>query len=251
MNTALAIIFVIFNGCGTVPVNQNSKPISHDLFNNILQKHVDSEGWVNYDGIKADRAKLNQYLQLVSANAPNDQFWTKDEQLAYWINAYNAYTIDLILKYYPLNSIRDIGSSIQVPFVNSPWDIKFIEIGDQKFDLNSLEHSIIREKFNEPRIHFAVNCASFSCPILRNEAYVAEKLDAQLQEQTIKFINDSKRNKLDKKESQLSMIFSWYQSDFTKNGTLKDFINLYSSTKLEKNTKISFLDYDWSLNKKR
>ncbi len=229
------------------PSNPQSEPISHELFDQLLKKHVSDDGWVNYEGFKKDREILNKYLDLIRKNAPNDS-WSKNDQLAYWINAYNAFTIDLVLQYYPVKSIRDIGSSIQIPFVNSPWDIKFIEIGDEKLDLNNIEHGIIREKFNEPRIHFAVNCASFSCPVLRKEAYKGHLLDQQLEEQTVLFINDPLRNKITAKKAELSKLFSWYKGDFTNGQRLEDFINQYSKTEITQSTKIVYLPYDWSLN---
>ncbi len=249
MNFILSLIVSFSVGCSSPqPTNDQSKPISHQQFDELLKKHVDADGWVNYDGFLKDREKLNAYLKLLKENAPNDS-WTKDEQLAYWINAYNAFTVDLILQYYPLKSIRDIGSSIQIPFVNSPWDIKFIEIAGEKMDLNNIEHGIIRKNFEEPRIHFAVNCASYSCPVLRNEAYVASKLDAQLEEQTMSFINDPLRNRISTKRAEISKLFDWYKGDFTKNGSLSEFINQYASTKIVKGTKVSHLDYNWQLNK--
>ena len=222
--------------------------VDHSLFDNLLKTHVDKEGWVDYEGFLKDRATLNKYLELLKANPPVEESWSRDEQLAYWINAYNAFTVDLVLQHYPVTSIKDIGSKIQIPFINSPWDIKFIEIGDKKLDLNNIEHGIIRKQFEEPRIHFAVNCASYSCPLLRNEAYTAEKLDKQLDEQTRQFINDPKRNKINGKKAQLSKIFSWYGGDFTKNMSLKEFIAKYAEEEVTNSTKISYLDYQWQLN---
>lgn len=219
----------------------------HSLFDNLLKTHVDADGWVDYDSFLEDEETLMKYLEALKANPPKDS-WSKDEQLAYWINAYNAFTIDLVLQHYPVKSIKDIGSKIQIPFVNSPWDIKFIEIDGKKLDLNNIEHGIIRKQFDEPRIHFAVNCASFSCPLLRNEAFTAARLDSQLDEQTRKFINDPKRNKISGKKAQLSKIFSWYGGDFTKETSLKEFIAQYSEAEVTKSTKISYLDYQWQLN---
>ncbi|MCK5368247.1 MAG: DUF547 domain-containing protein, partial [Cyclobacteriaceae bacterium] len=168
----------------------------------------------------------------------------------YWINAYNAFTVKLIIDHYPLESIKDIGSAIQIPFVNSPWDIKFIEINGKKLDLNNIEHSILRKKFDEPRIHFAINCASFSCPKLRREAYVANNLDVQLEKQAIQFINDLERNSISGSHAEVSKIFSWFKGDFTKEGSLVDFLNQYSNTEIGKESKISYMNYNWALNEK-
>lgn len=220
----------------------------HSLFNQLLNQHVDSDGWVDYDGFLKDRNKLTTYLDLLRKNPPNKSTWNDDEQLAYWINVYNAFTIDLVLQHYPIESIRDIGSKIQIPFVNTPWSHKFIEINGEKYSLDNIEHGIIRKQFDEPRIHFAVNCASYSCPLLRNEAYTADKLDKQLDEQTRKFINDPKRNKITAKKAEISQLFSWYTEDFTKNSTLKEFIGKYAEADVSKSTRISYLDYRWELN---
>jgi hypothetical protein len=189
---------------------------------------------------------LNDYLAVLSANHPQPS-WDKNDQLAFWINAYNAFTVKLIVKNYPVKSIKELGGAIYK--VNTPWDIKFITIGDQVYDLNNIEHGIIRKDFAEPRIHFAVNCASVSCPPLRNEAYVGSKLDAQLNDQATKFINDGKNNIITNKEASLSKLFTWFQGDFEVYGaSVRDFINKYAKTKITKKTKISFLDYDWNLN---
>lgn len=236
-------------GCGLAsPTQDNTRPVSHATFDQLLKKHVTPEGWVNYEGFRADREALKKYLALLQDNAPNDKHWTREDKLAYWINAYNAFTIELILEYYPLESIKDIGAKIQVPFVNTPWDIKFIKIAGKELDLNNIEHSILRKEFDEPRIHFAINCASYSCPVLRAEAYTADKLERQLSEQARSFINDPRRNKISSTTAELSKIFDWFAGDFTKKSSLKDFINRYAATPLTDKTRISYIDYDWRLN---
>lgn len=222
--------------------------ISHQTFDSLLKKYVSASGKVNYKAFKKDSINLNGYLNLLSNNPP-DKTWTREQQIAYWINAYNAYTIKLIIKYYPIKSIKDIGSSIQLPFVNTPWDIKFIKIGNEIMDLNHIEHGILRKEFYEPRIHMALVCASKSCPTLLNEAYVPEKLEQQLIGQTKIFLSDSFRNKISAEKPQLSMIFNWYGADFSKNGgSVRSFVNTYSVVKIKPNAKISYLEYDWSLN---
>jgi len=223
--------------------------ITHEGFNSMLKKHVSAEGKVNYKGFIRDSSALNQYLNLLSRTPPDEKTWTREEQMAYWINVYNAFTIKLITRYYPVKSIKDIGSSIQIPFVNTPWDIKFITIGKEKMDLNTVEHGILRKRYNEPRVHMALVCASKSCPILLNEAYEASQLDRQLTSQARAFLADSFRNKLSPDKPQLSLIFKWYSMDFTKNGgTVNTFVNSYSPIKIRPNAKISYLDYDWGLN---
>lgn len=243
------IILLLFQNCiGDAPSKKGSKTIIHKQWTELLQKHVDENGNVNYIGFKRDSTLLNNYSDMLIKNPPDEEKWSDNEQIAYWINVYNAFTIKLIITHYPLESIKDIGSTIQIPFVNSPWDIKLIEINGEKLDLNYVEHTILRKKFNEPRIHFAINCASFSCPKLRREAFSAEKLNSQLNEQAIDFINDPKRNIISEDHASLSKIFSWFKSDFSKNGSLIEYLNTYSKVTLKFNSKISYMDYDWSLN---
>jgi len=244
----LSILFLLTTlfSCKTINgIQTDSKPISHDIFNGLLKKNVTETGFVNYENFIADSLKLNSYLQLIETNYPNEKTWSREEIMAYWINAYNAYTIQLIIRNYPLESIKDIQPG--VAFINSVWDIKFISIEGQTLDLNNIEHNILR-KMEEPRIHFAVNCASYSCPKLLNEAYTANKLEKQLQQQAIDFINDATRNKITTESAQISSIFNWFTGDFTKNGILKEFINTYSEVKISEDTKIEFMEYDWRLN---
>ena len=233
------------------PESDSNSPgaFSHETWDNLLKKYVSGEGNVDYRGFKKDSITLNRYLGLLMANPPDEKKWTRNQQMAYWINAYNAFTVQLIIRNYPLKSIKDIGNSIQVPFVNSPWDISFIKIGAEKLNLNNIEHGILRKKFNDARIHFCLVCASESCPPLMNSAYVADSLDNQMNRRTRMFINNEKYNVIKPAEIKISMIFSWYKGDFTSgNSILIDYLNRYSNTKINHDAKISFLDYDWGLN---
>ncbi|MEN2283169.1 DUF547 domain-containing protein [Algoriphagus sp. SE2] len=222
---------------------------NHQVWDELLKKHVDTKGMVDYEGFIKDKAKLDSYLSTLSNNPPNKSVWSEKEQLAYWINAYNAFTVKLIVDNYPTESIRDLGPNFKIPLVRDVWHYNFFTIGGEEFNLDQIEHGILRKEFNEPRIHFAVNCASFSCPPLLNEAFVVSRLDEQFEKQAVNFINDGIRNKVKKDAIQISSIFSWFSGDFTKNGTLIDFLNKYSKVKIDKNAKISYLDYDWNLNK--
>jgi len=222
--------------------------ISHNAFDQLLQKYVDEEGLVNYKGLKEDRNKLKSYLSHLESNAPQES-WSVYEQLAYWINAYNAYTLDLILEHYPLQSINEIGSKIKIPFVNTAWDIKFITIGGEEYDLNNIEHGIIRKNFDEPRIHFALVCAAMSCPKLQNRAYLPATLDDQLTAASKEFLADPAKNTFkNSKSAKLSKIFNWYGGDFNNNGTMIEYINQYAPLRLENNAEIDWMDYDWALN---
>ena len=244
----IACLFVILT-CGII-LGQ-SKPPDHEIYNKLLKKNVSADGKVNYKAFIKDSIELNNYLRLLSTHPTDEKTWSNYEQMAYWINAYNAFTIKLITKYYPVKSIKDIGSSIQIPFVNTPWDIKFIRIGKDKMDLNSIEHGKLRKKFDDPRVHMALVCASKSCPILLNEPYNARHLDEQFSKQTKAFFTDPFRNKISPDKAQLSMIFKWYGMDFNKNrGSVRDFVNKYSNIKLNPDAKITHLDYDWGLNEK-
>jgi Protein of unknown function, DUF547 len=228
--------------------NSDSKPINHAIFDSLLKKYVNNDGFVNYKGFLTDSVQFNSYLDLLSRNHPNEKNWSKEERLAYWINAYNAFTIKLICNYYPVKSIKDIKSGI--PFVSDTWTISFIKIEGKTYNLNDIEHGIIRPKFNDPRIHFAVNCASKGCPPLRNEAFMASKLDAQLDEQAKNFINDGNRNKIESaNKADLSKIFTWFSGDFKKAApSVIAFINKYSNTKLSEKATLDYQDYDWNLN---
>lgn len=225
-----------------------TSPPSHEPFTRLLKSHVTNTGKVNYRGFIKDSIEFSKYLKRLSDNPPQKS-WNKNDQMAYWINAYNAFTIKLIMKYYPVKSIKDIGSSIQIPFVNTPWDIKFIKIGKDRLDLNNIEHGILRKKFDDARIHMVLVCASKSCPALLNEAYEGAKLEDQFTKQARAFLSDPFRNKVSKSSAELSMIFKWYSMDFNKDGkTVADFVNQYAPVKIIPSTKISHLDYDWTLN---
>ncbi|TDB65058.1 DUF547 domain-containing protein [Arundinibacter roseus] len=239
-------VILLMTSCGTSAPTSNALDVDHGIWDKLLKKHVNNQGMVDYKGFKQDRAELKKYLNLLSKSAPNNK-WSKDEQLAYWINAYNAYTIELILEHYPVKSIKDIGSSIKIPFVNTPWDVKFIEIGGKKMDLNNIEHGIIRKQFNEPRIHFALVCAAKSCPPLRNEAFTADKLDKQLDDQGRDFLNDPTKNVVTKNSASITKIMDWYGGDFKKKMPVKEWINKYAKTKLESDA-ISYMNYNWALN---
>ncbi|CAH0996868.1 hypothetical protein EMA8858_03003 [Emticicia aquatica] len=248
----LSIILITVSSCFAVNTpTSTAEPISHEIWNGLLKKHVDTKGFVNYAGFKKDQVELKKYLVLLESNAPGDK-WSKEEKLAYWINAYNAFTIQLILDNltHKIKSIKDIGDKIKIPFVNTPWDVKFINISGKKMDLNNIEHGIIRKTFNEPRIHFALVCAAKSCPPLRNEAFVAEKLNQQLDDQGIDFINDSYKNQVSTKTVKISNIFNWYGSDFKEKMPVIDWLNKYAKVKANKDADVSYLDYNWELNGK-
>jgi hypothetical protein len=221
------------------PVEKAMSGVSHVAFDQLLKTHVSSTGAVDYAGFKSDASKLNAYIASLSDNPATDS-WSRDEQLAYWINVYNAYTIKLILDNYPVKSIKDINGG-------KPWDKSWIKIGGKTYSLNNIENDLIRPTFNEPRIHFAVNCAAKSCPPLHNRAWTAENLESNLESSTSKFINNPNYNQINASEAKISSIFDWYGSDF---GDVKTFLNKYSTTKLNDGAKIGYKEYNWDLNGK-
>lgn len=249
IKTALVLIgcAILISACRVKDFQSASKPISHALFDSLLRQHVNEAGLVDYKGFIQDSVKFKEYLQLLGRHHPNDEHWSREDQMAYWINAYNAFTIQLIVDHYPVASIKDIKNGI--PFVNTVWDIKFIQIEDAEYDLNNIEHGILRPKFSDPRIHFAVNCASFSCPKLQRFAFSGEKLEEQLEQAAWEFINDESKNRLSPNKIELSKILSWYWGDFKDQyGSRVDLVNTYSDTKINPGAEVQFLDYGWSLN---
>ena len=243
--TLLAMAF----GCQAAPSFEKAEgeSISHSSFTKLLQKHVAPSGEVDYEGFQEDSEGLQEYLDLLSDNPPADS-WSKNEKLAYWINAYNAYTIKLIADNYPLESIQDLHPTIKIPGVSTVWHKKFFKIGGEDMSLNIIEHKILRKDFEEPRIHFAINCASKSCPKLQNKAFTADGMERQLEAATKEFVNDDFRNKLGHDRVQVSKIFKWFTGDFTENGSLLDFIRKYAAKEIGEDAEVDYLDYDWSLN---
>ena len=210
---------------------------AHADWNTLLKKYVTDAGNVDYKNFKNDISSLDAYLKQLAENDPANN-WSKKERLAYYINLYNAATVKLILDNYPIKRIKDI---------NKPWGKKWVRVGNTTYSLGNIEHKILR-KMNEPRIHFAINCASYSCPKLLNVAFTAANMETLLQKATNGFINDTKRNKISTNKVQLSNIFKWYKKDFTGNGTLIEYLNTYLTTKINDNADIDYLKYDWSLN---
>lgn len=212
-------------------------------FNYLLQANVDKQGTVDYKSLKLNEAKLNSYLSYLNNTSPKN--WSADKEKAFWINAYNAYTIRIILDNYPLKSITGIKNDGK-----TAWKTPFAKVGGKTYTLDHIEHEILRKKFKDPRIHVGVNCASGSCPKLGNMAFTEENIESELERLMKEFINDSTRNKLSKKKVEISEIFNWFKGDFTGNGTVIDYINRYADEQVNKKAKIKYLPYDWSLNGK-
>lgn len=230
---------------GTAPANVKEvsttaapapKP-DHAAWNALLQQYVNAAGNVNYAGLKQAEAKLDAYLAELKTEAPGSG-WNRTEAMAYWINAYNAGTVKLILKNWPVKSITDLHAG-------KPWDVKWLELGGKTYSLNQIENEILRPRYKDPRIHFAVNCAAASCPPLANQAFTATNLNALLEARAKAFIRNGSYNTLGD-PAKVSKIFEWYGEDF---GDLRTYLNKYAGTPLPEGTEIQFKDYDWALNK--
>jgi hypothetical protein len=240
----------------------------HSGWDQLLKKHV---RWINegtasqvdYAGFNKDTEHLQRYLDTLSA-VSQVEFgrWSKAQQLAFLINAYNAFTVQLVLSKYPdLKSIKDLGSLFR-----SPWQKEFFQLLGKPRNLDEIEHGMIRHKgvYDEPRIHFAVNCASIGCPALRDEAFVADKLDNQLEDSFRRFLADRSRNRFNPQTGsvEVSKIFDWYKEDFSSGyrnfNSLHEVFARYAKLLADRaedqqrlkegRVSIQFLDYDWGLN---
>jgi hypothetical protein len=250
VHMAALIVFVTLQTCGQRETN--STPPDHSGYDQLLKRHVSVKGDVDYRALSHDAPMLALYLESLSKSPPDPSTWPREEQMAYWINAYNAFTLQLIVDHYPVNSILEISGETSLPFFNSPWDQRFIRIGALRMDLNNIEHGILRKKFDDPRIHMALVCASTSCPPLRNEAYRAETLNAQLDNQARRFVNDPGRNRIENDHLAISMIFNWYKGDFNRNhSSVIGFIKKHSEIPVKEDASIEYLPYDWQLNEKQ
>ncbi len=222
---------------------------SHAAWDAIVKAYV-KEGTVDYTAIRKERGKLDLYLVgLQAVDSATYAGWSEKAQLAFWINAYNAYTVKLIVDLGPVKSIKDLGGTFSSVFNKAfiPLDKLF----GKAASLNNIEHDTLRAKFNEPRIHFALVCASKSCPALRNEAYRADILDQQLDDQARTFLKDASKNRYDAatKTLHLSSIFKWFKGDFERaKGSVREFVDQYLDVPAD--VTIEHLGYDWSLNGK-
>lgn len=254
-------------------IQLTGQTFDHIGFDSLLSRHV-TQGLVNYAALKTNPAVLADYLQSLSTLSEETfNSWTSDEQKAFWINAYNAVTLEGILRNYPIEygglvaRARFPKSSIRQ--IRKFWDTGFIQIMGKDITLNEIEHEILRKQFNDPRIHFVLVCASLGCPLLEGCAFFAESLDERLHQASSTFINNPDKVRLDRKAGKLllSSIFKWYAEDFDTSSETNSAFSDYSKTDrgvlafvagylsaqdrtfLEKyRVKIDYLDYDWSLN---
>ena len=236
----------------------------HAGWDALLKKHVqwlpdNKQSRVDYAAFKADRVALKMVLDAMSA-VPKAEFdsWSREQRMAFLINAYNAFTVELILSKYPdLRSIKDLGS-----FVQSAWRKKFFTLLGEPRHLDWIEHEQLRPLYNDPRVHAAVNCASIGCPALRNEAFTAVKLDAQLDDGMARFLGDRTRNRVNVGQLEVNAIFKWFKEDFEKGhqgfSKVEDVFAKFAvqlsdkpdeqARLRDKTLPVTHLDYDWSLN---
>jgi hypothetical protein len=240
----LTLLFLVLGYPLSVGATQG--PVDHSIYGKLLKAHV-IDGRVDYSGFKKDEAQLDAYLAALGAIAPGEL--AQQEQMAFYINAYNAWTIKLILGAWPdLTSIKDLGSLFQ-----SPWKKSFVKLRQGVVTLDHIEHDILRPRYKDPRIHFAINCASISCPPLLNTPYIGSELSRQLDVVTTNFINDPSNNYINGDTLHVSRIFKWFEEDF--NGDIYGFFKRYARGELKKQLdsraeglKINYLPYDWALN---
>ena len=244
-----SIILFFCLSCGTAALmapDWVNAAVDNALYAELLAKYV-KNGVVNYQGFKEEEDKLDRYLQILEGT--NTESLSHNEQFAFYINAYNAWTIKLVLTGYPgIESIKDLGG-----FFTSPWKKSIARIDGKVLTLDQIENDILRPRFADPRVHFAINCASNSCPPLQSQPYRGDILDQQLTEVTEAFINDPHRNRLEGNTLYVSKIFKWYSEDFDND--IVGFFIKYTKDALKrklrkdrKQIKIEYLDYDWSLN---
>ena len=237
---------MITGAAGLQAIASSGTTVDNGLYGELLKKHV-RDGRVDYAGFKTEEVKLDRYLKILENVDPG--ILSRNEQFAFYINAYNAWTIKLILSGYPgVTSIKDLGSLLK-----SPWKKKIVRIDGKVITLDHVEHEILRPRYKDPRVHFAINCAAKSCPPLRPEPFNGNILDRQLEDSTRSFINNPQSYRLDDSELYVSRIFKWFSEDF--NEDIFGFFLKYATGNLKKELKskserivVQYLEYDWSLN---
>ena len=257
---------------GPAAAADSTGPFSHELFDRLLSRVVDDEGRVDYASLKRDPRELDSYYRLLGQVSPDShpqRFPHRNDRLTYWINAYNAAVLRTVLDYYPITTVSEVLPPWLFFFMPERSGFFYFQrpvFGGEEISLYDLENDIVRPRFSDPRIHFALNCASAGCPKLPQRAFQSAELDGQLDRETRRFVSERRNVDVDdgKKEIRLSSIFNWYEEDFeaeidtpiaAKHGAVIEYIARYlpaakASQLLEVSTKYSvvFTPYDWSLN---
>jgi hypothetical protein len=276
VHTVMVLLFFLA-GCAAIrPVPeaglQPTGTFSHEAFDRMLKRFVDERGFVDYGALKNDPQALERYYSLIARYSPDSHpglFLTEAHKLAYWINAYNASSIKIVLTYYPISSVLDVR--IPFPFFFLPDKAGFflfqrISLGGETTSLYYLEKGVIRKRFAEPRVHFALNCSSRGCPKLPLTAFSGERLDGELDREARKFLSEERNLRVDHEEKAIyiSDIFDWYRGEFLdwykerfpeEEATLVDYISLYlppersdELKRLAGTYEVRFVPYDWLLN---
>lgn len=242
------LFFIFYGSMGYISNGRCDAAVDHSIYADLLKRYV-HQGNVDYRGFKMEEQELDKYLEVLE-NVDSKSL-SGNEQFAFYINAYNAWTIKLILSGYPgVKSIKDLGNILK-----SPWKKKICRIDGDVVTLDDIEHHILRPRFKDPRVHFAINCAAMSCPPLASEPFLGSILDQQLDDATRAFINNPKRNYLEENTLYVSRIFKWFSEDFNDDviGFFLKYAkgNLKKELEVKKNSiRIKYLYYDWSLNGK-
>ena len=274
MRIALLTILLAF-GFTATGARAQAFDHAHAAFSVLLKKHVvvvdgGKASQVRYAELVKDRAALKSYLDSVAA-VKEAEFngWSVAQRLAFLVNTYNAATLELIVQHYPVKSIKDIGGTF-----DNRWKRKFIKLFGRDVSLDMIEHDTLRKvgAYNEVRVHYAVNCASIGCPALREEAFVADRLEKQLEEQAVRFLSDRSRNRFVNGKLEVSLIFKWFAEDWERGYTGFDgrsvaiksreeyfsrYANVLADTGADRQLigtgkfSICHLDYDWSINDKK
>ena len=278
LGLAIVMLTVLLSACTTIPparpgpVSAHPQQFSHSDFDGVLKQFVNRNGRVDYSGLKAKPGQFERYYQQVAAYSPDNSpalFATPSDRLAYWINAYNAAVIKTVLNYYPIDSIEDVKPPLPLFFLPDKAGFFLFQkpvFGQATSSLYYLENSVIRDRFMEPRIHFALNCASHGCPQLPRYAFDGDELDQQLDHETRKFFAEKRNFTIDhaQKTIYLSSILDWYRDDFIawvreydpqQEATLINYIALYLNDEQAQFVRtqgsayaLEFVPYDWRLN---
>jgi hypothetical protein len=224
---------------------------NHNQWSKFLDKFLVRKGkqtLIQYRNILKKPQLLQSYLnELEDVSLAEFKNFSKDQRLSFWINAYNAYTIKLVSDHYPVKSIREIKSGFFSGLLGlGPWKKDFIRLFGKKYSLDDIEHQIIRKRFKEPRIHFALNCGSYSCPSLHDKPFRAKDLDQELDNAMMNFLTNKNKNYYKNQILYISKIFDWYSSDFKPYGGYQKLIKV--KLKINKDVEFEFLPYNWDLN---
>lgn len=278
MRSALAAPVLLLAACSTLPAPQIGAPetgrppgsFSHARFDALLGRFVDEQGRVDYTALAGQPADLDAYYAAIAAVSPENRpelFPDDDARLAYWINAYNASVIALVIDHYPIDSVKDVRARglFFLPKLSGFFLLEGVVLGEDRTNLYDLEHRLIRKRFADPRIHFALNCASISCPRLPARAFRSDRLQDDLEAEALRFVQEERNVHIDPEDGEitLSAIFDWYADDFTdwmeathpeRPATLLGYIEPYLSPEQAADLarcsacEIRFAEYDWGLN---